>query len=187
MKNNNYICHASYLRNSIGYDHDFWYTCVKWWYLEGFFSFFWNFFIFWAVRRVKGQKIAQKMKSNNYICHLPYLRKSVAYDHDFWYTCVKWWYISAFFPFFWNFEFLDCYGGKRYLRFISQVSYFIYVTRVWNDNAYRSFFHFFKILIFWVVRGVKGQKIVWNDKKFSVVLDISGTIPHMIIICGTEV
>ena len=27
------------------------------------------------------------------------------------------------------------------------------------------FFHFFKILIFWVVRGVKGQKTVQNDKK----------------------
>ena len=27
------------------------------------------------------------------------------------------------------------------------------------------FFHFFKILIFWVVSGVKGQKMVQNDKK----------------------
>ena len=26
--------------------------------------------------------------------------------------------------------------------------------------------HFLKILIFWVVRGVKGQKLVQNDKKF---------------------
>ena len=29
MKNNNYICHALHLRNSIAYDHNFWYTCVK--------------------------------------------------------------------------------------------------------------------------------------------------------------
>ena len=28
------------------------------------------------------------------------------------------------------------------------------------------FFHFFKILIFWVVRGVKVQIMVLNDKKF---------------------
>ena len=27
------------------------------------------------------------------------------------------------------------------------------------------FFHFFKILIFWIVRGVKGKKIAWNDKE----------------------
>ena len=37
-------------------------------------------------------------------------------------------------------------------------------TLVQNDNISRSFFHFFKILIFWVFRGVKGQKIVQNDK-----------------------
>ena len=129
MKSGNYICHAPYLRNSIGYDRDFWYTCVKWWYLEGFFSFFFHFFIFWAVRGVKGQKIAQKMKSNNYIRHLPYLRKSLAYDIWSWFL-VHLCKMMIFFPFFWNFEFLDCYGGKRYLRFISQVSYFIYVTHV---------------------------------------------------------
>ena len=29
------------------------------------------------------------MKSKNYICHALYLRNSVAYDHDFWYTGVK--------------------------------------------------------------------------------------------------
>ena len=37
---------------------------------------------------VKGQKIAQNEK-NNYICHAPYLRNSIAYDHEFSYTCVK--------------------------------------------------------------------------------------------------
>ena len=30
-----------------------------------------------------------KMENNNYICHVPYLRNSIAFDHDFWYTCVK--------------------------------------------------------------------------------------------------
>ena len=33
------------------------------------------------------------MKNNNnkknYICHVPYLRNRVAYDHVFWYTYVK--------------------------------------------------------------------------------------------------
>ena len=28
-ENNNYIRHVPYLWNSIGDDHDFWYTCVK--------------------------------------------------------------------------------------------------------------------------------------------------------------
>ena len=29
------------------------------------------------------------MKNNNYMCDMPYLRNSNAYDHDFWYTYVK--------------------------------------------------------------------------------------------------
>ena len=42
-------------------------------------------------------------------------------------------------------------------------------------------FYFFNILIFQVVRGVKGQKIAQNDKKLRLVaLCISGTVPHMI-------
>ena len=40
IKNNNCICHASYLRNSVAYDHNFCYICVKWWYLQACFSFF---------------------------------------------------------------------------------------------------------------------------------------------------
>ena len=34
-----------------------------------------------------------------------------------------------------------------------------------DDISMRFFFNFFKILIFWVVSGGKGQKIVQNDKK----------------------
>ena len=45
-----------------------------------------------------------------------------------------------------------------------------------------------QIFIFQVVSGVKGQKMVQNDKKImSVVLHISGTIHHMIVIYGTHV
>ena len=35
------------------------------------------------------------------------------------------------------------------------------------------FFHFFKILIFWVVNGLKGQKMAQNDKKFCLLHFIS--------------
>ena len=49
----------------------------------------------------------------------------------------------------------------------------IYGTHVENDNIYKNFFHFFKILIFWFVRGVKEQKIVQNDKKFCLWRSIS--------------
>ena len=50
-------------------------------------------------------------------------------------------------------------------------------------------FSFFKILIFWVVRGwVKGQKIAQHDKKIiSVAHDISATMHHMIVIRAANV
>ena len=75
MKNNNYICHMPYLKNSIAYNHDFWYTCVKWRYLQSccFFFFMSFIFIFWAVRGVKRQKIAQneKVTVTSVTCHIP--------------------------------------------------------------------------------------------------------------------
>ena len=52
-----------------------------------FFHFF-KIFIFWAVRGVKGQKIAQNEKQQLNPLHVS-LRHSITYDHDFWYTCVK--------------------------------------------------------------------------------------------------
>ena len=60
---------------------------------QGFFLIFSEIFIFGAVRGgggggVEGQKMP-KMKSSSYISHAPYLRNSIAYDHDFWYTSVK--------------------------------------------------------------------------------------------------
>ena len=51
-----------------------------------------------------------------------------------------------------------------------------------------TFFYFFKILIFWVVWMVKGQKMAQNDKKkLTFPLYISGTIHHMILIYGVHV
>ena len=50
-----------------------------------------------------------------------------------------------------------------------------------DDNIFRCFFYFFKILIFGVHRGVKGQKTM------SVLLHIWGTIDHMIVIYGANV
>ena len=109
MKNKNYICHAPYLRNSIAYDHEFWYTCVKWWYFEVLFDFF-DIFIFPAIRGVKEQKIAQK---NNCVHIAPYLRNSIAYGHDFWYIRVKLWYIQVFFFNFFIFSFLGQLVGWK--------------------------------------------------------------------------
>ena len=53
------------------------------------------------------------MKNENYICHVPYLSNSIAYDHNFWLYLCKMMISSTFFSFFQNFDFLGCYRGKR--------------------------------------------------------------------------
>ena len=84
--------------------------------------------------------------------------------------------------FFQNFDFSCCWWGKnakndrKWQKILSVALHisatrhhtiFIYGTDVQNDNISTCVFHFFKIMIFRVVRGVKGQKIVHNDKKKS--------------------
>ena len=65
---------------------------------------------------------------------------------------------------------------------------FIYGTRVSSDNISGGFFHSFKTLILWVVRGVKEQKMAQNEKKnLSVTLHMPGTMHQMIAIYGTLV
>ena len=46
------------------------------------FVHFFEILIFWVVRGVKGLKVAQN-KKKKIMCHEPYLRNSLAYDHDF--------------------------------------------------------------------------------------------------------
>ena len=68
--------------------------------------FFFHFFqvFFRVVRGFRGKK-HPKMKNKNYIRHVSYPRNSVAYDHDFWYTFAKWWYLQTFFLLFSKFWF----------------------------------------------------------------------------------
>ena len=111
---NNYICHARYLKNSIAYNHEFWYNCVKWWYIQVFYLFF-EIFIFQAVRWVKGQKTAQNEK---YKLHVSRIISQEQYSIWSWflvYLCkimISPGSLSIFF-FFLSFYFLGCYGGKR--------------------------------------------------------------------------
>ena len=129
------------------------------------FFHFLEIFIFRAVTGVKGQKIA-KMKNNNYICHLPYLTNSITYDHDLWYTCVKWWYLQDFFSFFLKFSFFRLLGGKNSPKSKATIlpvtchtsgavkhMIMIFGTFLLNDDISRCFFNCFEFLIFWAVRG----------------------------------
>ena len=92
------------------------------------------------------------------------------------------------FSIFWNFDFLGCYGGIRaknspkwqtilfFMPHISEtINHMIVIngTLVWNDNNSTHFFYFFKILIFQVVWGIKGLKMIQNDKKFCLTCSMS--------------
>ena len=92
----NYICRAPYLSSIWSWSlvHFFKVMISP----GGFYIFLFLISIFWAVREIKGEK-RPKIK-NNYICHASYIKNSIAYDHDFWYTCVKWWYLQVIFHFF---------------------------------------------------------------------------------------
>ena len=40
------------------------------------------------------------MKNNSYTYHVPFFKNSIAYDHDFWFTCVSFGSPGVFFFFF---------------------------------------------------------------------------------------
>ena len=92
------ISHVQYLRNSIAYDHDFWYKYVK--YLQIFIfivSKFWFFGLLW----VTGQKMAQNDKNSV----TPHFSGNISYDCHLWYAYEEWQYLPAFFSCFQNFYF----------------------------------------------------------------------------------
>ena len=80
-----------YLRNSIAYDIDFWYTCVKNDDILRCFIHFFDFFLGgwggvgggWAGWGKVQKMIFGTHAKNHCICDMPYLHNSIAYDHDF--------------------------------------------------------------------------------------------------------
>ena len=142
-----------------------------------FFFFFLHFFkilIFWVVRRVKRIKMAQNNKKFCPLCLIfqePYIIWSSFMEQ----MCKRIIYpVFLFFPNF-NFGFNSGVKGKKWPKMtknclshsISQEAYindcdFWYTcVKWWNLQL---LFSFFKILIFWVVKRVKGQEMAQNDK-----------------------
>ena len=73
------VCLTPYLRKRTSYDCDFWYTCVKWWYLQQIFSFF-KILIF-AV--LGGKRAKNDLKLPISVCFALYLRNCRSYHQDF--------------------------------------------------------------------------------------------------------
>ena len=91
MKNKIYISQVPYLRNSIAYNHGFWYIS------PGVFFIFSKFWFFGLVGW-KGKKWSKVTK--NYVFCASFLRNHKSCDCHLWYTCVKWWNLLEFFHFF---------------------------------------------------------------------------------------
>ena len=109
----NYVCSTPYIMKHTSYDHEFWYTCVKWWLLY-FQDFDISFSGLLGGGEVKGQKMAQNDNiTKNSVCLTLYLRSCTSYDCGFWYTYFEWLYLQQYFHFFQNSVFLWVLGGKR--------------------------------------------------------------------------
>ena len=103
-----------------------------------YFYFFLNL-VFQAVTGVKRQKIVQNEKRKLYPSRSTSQEQYVAYDHDFWCICVKWWYLQLFFRFF-NILIFQVVSGvkgqkmaqndKKFClsRFISQEPYILWLS-----------------------------------------------------------
>ena len=129
------------------------------------------------------------------VCHVQYLMNSISYDHEFWRTCVKWWYLQAFFLLY-IFGFSRQLGrekGKKWpqmtktfcpLYFIYQEPYIIWLSfMVHLCKMMISPGVFFNFSQFWFseLLGPKWEKIL------SAMLHILGIIHYMILIYGTHV
>ena len=160
------VCHAPYLRNRTSSNHNFWYNCVKWWYLQVFFHFFRNF-IFWDYRGVKGQKITQNEKWQWHLSRaipqeqyspwslfLVQLCKMMVSPGDF-LIFVK---FSIFIP--------RISGPVPHMNVV-----FGTCVKWWYFQQF-FFFHFFKILIFLVFRNssINAKMKLWG-------------VPHLLHMC----
>ena len=99
------------------------------------------------------------MESKNYICHMPYLRNSIAYDPDIWFHLCKMMTSPGVFFFFFIFSkfwFPELLGGVGESIEYGHDFWFHLSKMVKSSGV---FFYFSKILIFWVVRRGKTPKL----------------------------
>ena len=149
-----------------------------------FLSIFFKILIFWVISGVKVQKMVPNDKT---FCLSLQSQESYIIWLSFVVHLCEMMISSGIFLFFQNFGFLGCYEvkGQKMVQsekkfcyapyFKNHVSYdfHLWYTCVFKMITFMGIFPFFsKFLIFRVVRRVKEQKIVRNDKKFSLLYTI---------------
>ena len=100
VQNDNKLC-APYLSNHTSYDCHLWYKCVKWYYLQVFFSML-KFWFSSLSRGWKGKKMAQNLE-NFCLLHLIFQELYMIFIYGT-HVCIKGSYLQAFFHFFKNFD-----------------------------------------------------------------------------------
>ena len=126
---------------------------------------------------------------NNYICHVPYLRNSIAYDHNLCYLLSNDDTCRCFFSVFSKFWFFELLWGKcikkrvqnnkkfcvmlHISRTITLYGYYrllfmVHFCKMIISPSVSFIFHFFEILIFPGVRGSKRVKSSLKWQKNSV-------------------
>ena len=149
-----------HISGTIHHDSHLWYTCVKW-YLQAFFHFF-KILIFQVFRVVKVQKIVQNDKKFCPSCSISqelyiiwllfmvHMCKMILSPGNF-FIFSRFWFLGLL----WVNNYI-CHAP--YLRNCTSSNHDFWCT--YTKSWYlQEFFHFFKILIFQAVRGVKGQKM----------------------------
>ena len=96
----NFVCHTPYFKQHTSYDCCFWYTCVKWWHLQGLFLLFQNF-DFLGVKRQKMAQWSYSISQKLYIIWLWFLM----------HICTMM-ISSAILSFFQNYDFSGFYSVK---------------------------------------------------------------------------
>ena len=104
------VSHTPYLRKHTSYDHDFWDTCKMMTSPGAFFIF--SKFCFLGCWRGKRAKNGPKWQKK-YVSLTRYLRNCTPYDCNFWYSCVKWWYLQWFFSFFFKILIFQVFRGVK--------------------------------------------------------------------------
>ena len=178
----NYVSHALNLSNHTSYDCYLWYAFVKCLYFQMFIFHFFKILIFWVVSLVKGQKMTQ---NNKKFC----LLRSVSQElYTMWLSFMVHMckiislqallLLLLFLLFFFHFLKILILGIARWVigqkmaqndkkfclsHSIPQEPCIIYDCDFWYAWVkwwyIQQFYHFFKILVFGVFRGVKGQKM----------------------------
>ena len=182
----NSVRHAPYLRNHTSYDCHFWYTCkmITSQGLYFIFSKFWFFRLLRGLNRKKcpkWQRILSVALDNSVIIHHMIVIFGTHLYNDkptgVFFIFSKCWFFGLLGGWVKGQKMVQ--NDKKFcpLHPITQEPYIIWLSFIVQICkmiiSSGVFFHVFKILIFWVHRGVKEQKAVQNDRKFCLSHSVS--------------